>query len=233
MPFPEPNMESALKARRLPAFGVHDGAKLLLCSDELAEMFGASSAAEVTGRDFLSFLSPGERDQAVAAVVSADRGSYRSRGVRLDGSEFPIEISSSPICYRAREARLFTVRDLSPIALVVDDEAPVGRMTAVLLRLAGYQTAIYTSSRRALRDYWAGAASVIVSDIVMPELDGVAMVQKIRQIDADVPVIFVSGFASQPVPEDAATVFVRKPFVRDHLDRALAVLPARARAPLE
>jgi PAS domain S-box-containing protein len=233
MPLPEPNSESALKACRLPAFGVHDGAKLLLCSEELAEMFGASSADEATGREFLSFLALGERDQAVAAVVSAGQGRYRSRGVRFDGGEFPIEIASAPIRYRGREARLFTVRDLSPIALVVDDEAPVGRMTALLLRLAGYQTATYTSSRQALTDYWTGAASVIVSDIVMPELDGVALVRNIRELDADVPVIFVSGYANQPVPEDAATIFVRKPFVREHLDRALAELPARAREPVE
>jgi PAS domain S-box-containing protein len=212
---------------------VHDGAKILLCSDELAEMFGASSAAEAMGREFLSFVAPGERDQAVAAVVSAAEGRYRSRGLRFDGGEFPIEIASAPIRYGGREARLFTVRDLSPIALVVDDEPPVGRMTAALLRLAGYQTATYTSSRQALTDYWIGAASVIVSDIVMPELDGVALVQNIRQLDADVPVIFVSGYTDDPVPEDAATIFVKKPFVREHLDRALADLPARARAPVE
>jgi PAS domain S-box-containing protein len=233
MPFPEPNSESALRACRLPAFGVHDGAKILLCSEELAEIFGASSAAEATGREFLSFLAPGERDPAVAAVVSTAQGRYRSRGVRSDGGEFPIEVESAPIRYGGREARLFTVRDLSPIALVIDDEPPVARMTALLLRLAGYQTATYTSSRQALTDYWPGAASVIVSDIVMAELDGVSLVQNIRQLDADVPVIFVSGYSSDPVPEDAATIFVKKPFVRDHLDRALAGLPPRARAPLE
>ena len=233
MPFPELSLESALKARCLPAFGVHNGSKLLLCSEELAEMFGASSAAEAAECNFLSFLAPGQRDQAVAAAVSAGQSRYRSTGVRFDGGEFPIEVASAPIRYGGREARLFTVRDLSPMALVVDDEPPVGRMTAVLLRLAGYQTATYSSSRQALADYRIGAASVIVSDIAMPELDGVALVQKIRKLDADVPVIFVSGYSSDPVPQDAATIFVRKPFVREQLEQALAHLPARARAPLE
>jgi PAS domain S-box-containing protein len=225
--------DSALKACRLPAYGVHDGANILVCSNELAEMFGAGSPSEIVGRDILSFIEPGERDRVVACVVSAAPGAYKSRGARLDGLTIPIEITSTPIRYGGREARVFTVRDLSPIALVVDDEPPVARLTAVLLRLAGYQTAAYVSPRQALADYWTGAASVIVSDVLMPELDGVALVHRLRRLDPGVPVIFVSGYSTDPVPQDAATIFVKKPFIRDHLDRALANLPERARAPIE
>lgn len=196
-------------------------------------MFGAGSPGEVVGRDILSFIEPEERDRVVACVFAGGPRSYKSRGVRLDGMTIPIEIASSPIHNSGREARLFTVRDLSPIALVVDDESPVARLTAVLLRLAGYQTAAYVSPRQALADYWNGAASVIVSDVLMPELDGLALVQRIRKLDPGVPVIFVSGYSTDPVPQDAATIFVKKPFIREHLDRALANLPERARTPIE
>jgi PAS domain S-box-containing protein len=225
--------DSALKACRLPAYGVHDGANILVCSNELAEMFGAGSPSEVVGRDILSFIEPGARDRVIACVLSGAPGTYKSKGLRLDGVVIPIEIASTPVRYSGREARLFTVRDLSPVALVVDDEPPVARLTAVLLRLAGYQTATYVSPRQALADYWSGGASVIVSDIMMPELDGVSLVHRLRRLDAGVPVIFVSGYTAEPVPQDSSTVFVKKPFVREHLDRALASLPERARAPIE
>jgi len=219
-----------LKTCRLPAFGVHDGAKVCVCSNELAEMFAAGSPAEIVGRDILSFISPEAVDRVVAHVLSGSHGIYKSKGVRLDGVTIPIEVASTPIRYSGREARLFTIRDLSPVALVIDDEPRVARLTGVLLRLAGYQTAVYTSPRQALADYWNGAASVIVSDVLMPELDGVALVQRLRRLDPGAPVIFVSGYTTDPVPQDAATIFVKKPFVREHLDQALANLPERARA---
>lgn len=224
---------SALKMCRLPAYGVHDGARILVCSDELAEMFGAASAAEVVGRELFSFIAPEARDQAIATIVSGASGDYASIGVRLDGAQFPIQILTTSIRSRDGEARLMLVRDLSPVALIVDDEAPVARMTASLLRLAGYQSVAYTSPRQALADYQAGAASLIVSDIQMPELDGIAMVQELRKIEPGVPVLYISGYSVDPPPQDATTFFLSKPFGMQDLAQALAGLPEPARAPLE
>jgi PAS domain S-box-containing protein len=225
---------SALKACRLPAYGVHDGAKMLVCSGELAEMFGASSASEVVGREIFSFIAPEERDRAIASIADGGTGAYVSVGVRLDGSSFPIRIESSPVRSReSGEARIVLVRDLSPVALVVDDEPPVARMTAMLMRYAGYQPVTYTSARQALADYQAGDASAVVTDVLMPELDGVSMAQAMRAIDPQLPVVFVSGYTNIVVPNEEGMIFVRKPFGMADLKRALAGLPDRARRALE
>jgi CheY-like chemotaxis protein len=205
---------------------------VLACSEELAEMFGVS-AGEAIGRTLLSILAADARDDAVAAIVSAAHACYRSRGLRDDGATFPMQVTSMPIRWERGEARLFTVRDLSPVALVVDDEAPVARMTSLLMRQAGYQTVTYTSPRQALADYQAGTAGIVVSDVMMPELDGVSLALRIRKLDPGVPVLFVTGFAGVDVPHDEATALVRKPFVARDLERALATLPERARAPLD
>jgi len=223
-----------LKVCRLPAYGVHDGAKLLACSDELAEMFGAASAAEVLGQEVLTLIAPEAQERSIATIFRGAPRSCASVGVRLDGAAFPIQVTSSLVRSReCGEARLVLVRDLSPAALVVDDEPELARITAFLMRHAGYQTATYTSPRQALADYQAGVASVIVTDVSMPELDGVALAQRIRKLDPGVPVIFVSGYSTEPVPQIPGTIFVKKPFGIAELERALASLPERVRARLE
>jgi CheY-like chemotaxis protein len=223
-----------LKACRLPAYGVHDGAQMVVCSEELAEMFGASSPTEIVGREVFSFIAPEARDRSIASIAEGGTGPYVSVGVRLDGTTFPIRIESAPVRSKeCGEARIVLVRDLSPVALVVDDEGPVARMTAMLMRHAGYQPATHTSARQALADFQAGAVSVIVTDVLMAELDGVSMAKEMREIDPAVPVVFVSGFTNIVVPHEEGMVFVRKPFGMADLKRALAGLPERARRPLE
>jgi DNA-binding NtrC family response regulator len=90
----------------------------------------------------------------------------------------------------------------------------------------------YTSSRQALADYEYNTASVIVSDVKMPELDGITMVEQIRRLDPGLPVIFMSGYTTDPIPHNAAA-FVKKSFGLRDLERALEGLPERARATLE
>jgi len=197
-------------------------------------MFGASSPGEILGRDVFSFLAPEERDRSIAAITGGNPGPYDSVGVRLDGSNFPIRIESTAVqLNECGEGRIVLVRNLSPVALVVDDEATVARMTAMLMRHAGYQQITYTSPRQALADFQPGAVSVIVTDVLMPELDGVAMVKAMREADPLAPVVFVSGYTSIAVPQDEATAFVGKPFGISELEQALVTLPERARRKLE
>jgi FixJ family two-component response regulator len=161
-------------------------------------------------------------------------GSNELVGIRADGGLFPIGVQSCEIRLRGYgEGRIVLIRDLSPIALVVDDEPQVTRMTAFLMRHIGYQVIAYTSSRQALADYQPGVPSVIVSDILMPDLDGVVMTQRMRKVDPTVPVIFVSGFSTETVPQGDGSIFVKKPFVITDLQNALKELPERARARLQ
>ena len=219
--------DCGLRSCKLPAYGVHDGSKIVVCSPELADMFAANSPAEMIGRDVFALVTPEERDPIIAALLSSN--TCRSKGVKLDGCTFPISVNCTPVRLGGADGRLFTVRDLSPVALVIDDEAPVARMTASLMRHMGYQVVTYTSAREAQADYEPGAASVIVTDIRMPEVDGIAMVKTLRSLDSGVPVIFVSGYTEEPVDEDAKTALVRKPFQVRQLQTALLTLPNRAR----
>src|SRR5262249_7279019 len=147
--------------------------------------------------------------------------------------KIPIEIFSCPVRFRGEAARLFTIRDLSPLAVVVDDDLPVANMTASLVRRLGYQTVTFTSPLAFLSDYPPGLVSVLISDIMMPDLDGVTMVQRIRKADPDLPVVLVSGYTEKSLKDDELTASLAKPFGLQALRDTLARLPERVRTNLK
>ena len=226
------SVKLTLRTCRLPVYAVHDGADVAVCSKELAEMFGARSEDELIGRDVFTLVAPEFRDASMAAILSREHAPYRSVGLRLDGSTFPMEVACTSVRFGADEGRLFTVRDLSPVALVVDDQAAVARMTGALMTGLGYQTLVYTTSREVIADFSPGIVSVMVSDIVMPDLDGFALVEQIRRVEPEVPVIFVTGYSERAIRQDSLTVTASKPFTIKDVEAALARLPARAREAL-
>ena len=81
------------------------------------KLFGAASAAEMLGRDFLELASPEdraavvERSEAVRRQVPAPpmERSY----LRIDGTPFPVEVSAAPIEYDQQPAALVFLRDIS------------------------------------------------------------------------------------------------------------------------
>src|SRR5690242_14762877 len=146
-----------------PAFGMHDGAKILECSPDLAEMFGYDSPEDVVGCSPLEFIDPGCRDQSTEEVLNTGGGPYRSVGLRLDRVKFPIEISGYPVRYRGHNARMILVRDLSPRVLIVDDNDVVRNMTALLFRKLGYRVIRAESAYAALGVFRPEAFAVVLT----------------------------------------------------------------------
>ena len=77
--------------------------------------------------------------------------------------------------------------------LVVDDEPVTARSYARALTAAGYQVSVAHDGREAAALANGAAFDVIVSDIAMPDMDGLALLRTIRQADLDVPMIFMTG----------------------------------------
>ena len=80
-----------------------------------------------------------------------------------------------------------------PRLLVVDDEEALLRATARLMTAAGYDVTIATNGKRAVDLLAEATYDVILSDISMPELDGIQLLRSVRQKDSDVPVILMTG----------------------------------------
>ncbi len=117
------------------------------------------------------------------------------------------------------------VRDLTGngVVLLVEDEAPVRSFAARALRLRGYTVLEAASGEEALEITADPARKIdlLVSDVVMPGIDGPTWVRQARLSRPDIRVIFVSGYAEDVFKSDGTfmrdAVFVPKPFSLNEL----------------
>ena len=81
--------------------------------------------------------------------------------------------------------------------LVVDDESIARESLARLLTSAGHAVVTAANGRDAWLTLYEGVPDLILLDLMMPQLDGVAFLTLLRRSDhwADVPVVVVTGFA--------------------------------------
>jgi two-component system cell cycle sensor histidine kinase/response regulator CckA len=149
----------------------------------------------------------------VAVAVPAGRETAASSSARpSDGGPGAAEAASSP--------KPEPVRDLSGSAtvLLVEDEDAVRMGGVRALTSRGYTVHEASSGVEALEIYneLEGNVDIVVSDVVMPEMDGPSLLRELRKIDPDVKFVFVSGYAedafAKNLPADAKFGFLPKPF---------------------
>ncbi len=102
--------------------------------------------------------------------------------------------------------------------LLVEDEDPVRAVNARALTARGYTVLEAASGIEAMEIIEARGAPVdlVVSDVVMPEMDGPTLLGELRKLYPDLKVIFVSGYAEEAfrknLPEGEEFNFLPKPF---------------------
>jgi len=105
--------------------------------------------------------------------------------------------------------------------LLVDDEEELRRSTAQALELSGFDVDTFASADQVLELIGYSFSGVVVSDIRMPGMDGMTLLEKIREIDAEVPVILVTGHGDVQLAvkamREGAYDFLEKPFTAQHL----------------
>jgi two-component system, NtrC family, response regulator HydG len=106
--------------------------------------------------------------------------------------------------------------------LVIDDEAILRDATAEALRRAGHAVEAFDSGRPALEAFAQGGADLILSDLKMPGMDGVAVLDEAKRIAPDVPFIIVTAHGTVETAVGAmkkgAYDFIIKPFKLDELE---------------
>src|SRR5215208_4442582 len=108
----------------------------------------------------------------------------------------------------------------SASVLVVDDDPDVRALVSTLLVRAGYQVAEAPDGRAALKALYAERPDLVVLDVNMPDLDGWALLERIREL-SDVPVVMLSARGEELEKVRAlragADDYVTKPFGRQEL----------------
>lgn len=126
----------------------------------------------------------------------------------------------------------------SNVVHLIDDDEDVRRALAFLLSTAGLAVKIYESATVFLDRHDASTTGCVVTDVRMPGIDGLELLRRLRERDAALPVIVMTGHADVPMAVDAmkngAVDFIEKPFADNVLLDAIARamdLAGRAPAP--
>jgi two-component system, cell cycle sensor histidine kinase and response regulator CckA len=118
-----------------------------------------------------------------------------------------------PAAEAAPAARDVTGQDT---ILLVEDEEAVRSFAARALRMRGYNVLEAGGGEEALEIVQGGAEiHLIITDVVMPNMDGPTMVRHVKQMKPELPVIFMSGYAEEAFRRDETTGdihFLPKPF---------------------
>ncbi|HWQ53676.1 MAG TPA: response regulator [Bryobacteraceae bacterium] len=110
--------------------------------------------------------------------------------------------------------------------LVVEDEEPVRTLICAMLAQSGYEIMEASNGEEALTlcEACRQPISVVLTDVVMPRMGGPELARRIKENAPETAVIFMSGYADQPVVEGAAEFdygFIAKPFTSADLTRAV------------
>ena len=100
--------------------------------------------------------------------------------------------------------------------LVVDDEMAQMKALCTTLQIEGYRTTGYSSPQEALENLRAGEHELLLTDLMMPELDGIGLIKAARAIDPEIAGVVMTGHGTIDTAVAAMQVgaldYVPKPF---------------------
>lgn len=124
----------------------------------------------------------------------------------------------------------------SETILLVEDEPEVRRVCALTLRSLGYDVIVADDAAHAIRICATSEREVhaVVTDVVMPGISGVALVERLRGLRPALKALFMSGYTDRQIVDasslNASAAFIQKPFTPHGLSRQLRVLLDAPRA---
>jgi two-component system cell cycle sensor histidine kinase/response regulator CckA len=134
---------------------------------------------------------------------------------------FPRLTKTEPVPTPA-ENRAITPSGSETVLLAEDDEA-IRTLGARVLGSLGYNVLVARTGGEALRIVaeYAGPIDLIATDVVMPEMNGSQLVERVLEARPDIRVLFMSGYTDDEVMRrgviDGQTAFLQKPFTPDLL----------------
>ncbi|MCQ4297175.1 sigma-54 dependent transcriptional regulator [Pseudomonas stutzeri] len=110
---------------------------------------------------------------------------------------------------------------MSGQVIFIDDEAAIRQAVQQWLELSGFKVRTFSRAREALTALDRDFPGVLISDVRMPDLDGLGLLEQLVELDADLPVIMVTGHGDVPMAVQAlrqgAYDFIEKPFTPERL----------------
>jgi two-component system response regulator FixJ len=116
---------------------------------------------------------------------------------------------------------------------IVDDDEAVRQSLAFLLSTAGTPVRVYNSATSFLASLATLQAGCLITDVRMPDMTGIELLQRLRAKDIKLPVIVITGHGDIPLAVEAmkcgAIDFIEKPFAEESILRAVRAAEERAK----
>ena len=223
-------------ARRDGALGLEPGVYVQIRVRDT----GAGMTPDVLARVFEPFFTTKARDlgtglglSTVYGIVKQSGGAIAATSAVGQGSEFTVYL---PCAGRSDERPVQHDAPAEPLAtgetvLLVEDDPEVRRVVELTLARHGYRvhTAGNAGEALLLLEQRSADVDLLVTDIVLPHVDGVELARRLRLTRPAVPVLLMTGYVDQPIDlgqlEPPARL-LRKPFraeqLLEHVRMALA-----------
>ena len=108
---------------------------------------------------------------------------------------------------------------------IVDDEEPVRKSLAFLLTVSGFTVRLHDSATAFLATAPAIRNGCLITDLRMPDMSGVELLQRLRHLPTRIPAIVITGHGDVPMAVEAmkagALDFIEKPFEDETLIQAI------------
>jgi two-component system cell cycle sensor histidine kinase/response regulator CckA len=196
---------------------------------------GAGIPPEIIDRIFDPFFTTKEPASGTGLGLSTVMGIVKSHGGFISvssqvgaGSEFKVYVPVAELLSKipAVNEEPETQRGHGQLILMVDDEAAIREITRSTLEAAGYQVLTASDGTEAVALYAqrAGDIKVVITDIVMPYMDGLATIRALRKLNPLVRIIVSTGVIDKnrtDVVDPGVDAVLSKPYTADTLLKML------------
>ncbi|HTL98435.1 MAG TPA: ATP-binding protein [Holophagaceae bacterium] len=182
---------------------------------------GTGIAPEAMAHLFEPFFTTKDRGKGTGLGLSTVYGIIEQSGGRIAIESEPgqgacvrihLPASGGPLALEAEEDRPAGVHRPARI-LLVEDEDGVRSALAQVLKSRGYEVAESPDPKAALgQEPGFGRLDLLITDMVMPGMDGKQLARELVSRRPDLRVLFMSGFTEAPLDEEEAKRFLAKPF---------------------
>lgn len=182
---------------------------------------GALGQSEIPGTGLGLFLSYG--------IISRYQGKIEVKSQVGKGSQFTIKIPISQnqtgtVSVEGEEEKPMAVPPNLNI-LLVDDEKPILNSIKKFLEAKGHSVVTTISGKKGLKLFQDESFDLVLSDITMPDMDGIKLISKLKSIDQNVKLIALTGHLAEEKLDSAkkagADQVLTKPFKNEDLYKAI------------